>query len=221
LVSPSDDGLGIIFPGAAGYVAAGTPLTFEAHPTPWFYDFYNFETTGLSGISVTRTTFADGIHGYGSFVMPNNNVTIRAMFTYQNRQLTMATSGNGSGTTNPGGTYNIGTLASINASPSDEYNAFSNWVFSGTPDESDGSLLTAVSSIVMSENRTATAVFKQKKNVYASANSEGYWYIVYQHVSGQLMALEGDTAEPNENVLIGCGLEVYTGGFLSTETCTA
>jgi hypothetical protein len=154
--------------------------------------------------------------------MPNNNVTIMAVFAYQNRTLTMATSGNGSGTTsNTGGVYNLGVNVNIYATPADNYNAFSNWVFSGTPDISDGSQLTSMSSIVMMDNRTATAVFKQKKNVYASANSEGYWYIVYQHVSGQLTAAEGDTAEPNSNVLIGCGLEVYTGGFLSTESCTA
>lgn len=222
ILSISKVGNGTVWPDGTGNISIpyGISVSIDADPDPT-NDYTNFVVTGITGAVSSSTTYSDGIYGNCQFIMPQNDCTLTASFSLQTKSLIMNTIG--LGTVNPSsGTYTYGTNVSIGATASIN-NTFSNWIFGGTSNPSDGSTTISGSNIYMTDNRTATAVFIPLKIVYANVNSFGYWSVNYKNISGNIVTLSGNTGPQfyNSQISVGCGIEVYSGGGLLNSGCNA
>lgn len=218
----SSTGNGTAWPYVSGTVPiqAGTVVYLEADPM-FGNDYYEFTTTGIVGAVSSSILYVDGTYGTCQFTMPSNNCSITAVFLQQTRTLTTGVNGSGTVSVSPSPPHLYGTNVSLTA-VSSSTSVFSNWVFGGTSNPSDGSTFATSSNIYMTDDRSATAYFTDLKTVYATVKNDGSWSVTFKNSSGDVVTLNGsvDPALRGSNISVGCGTVVYSGGGLLTASCT-
>ena len=218
----SSTGNGTVWPYVSGTVViqAGTVVSLDADPTIG-NDYYEFVTTGITGAVSSSTVYVDGIYGTCQFTMPSNNCSIAATFTEQIKTLTTSVSGSGAISVSPSSPYNYGTNVSLTAISSST-SVFSNWVFGGASNPSDGSTFSTSSNVYMTDDRSAAAYFSALRSVTARVNDDGSWSVNFKNKAAQIVTLNGsvDPSLRGSSVTVGCGTEVYSGGSLSNISCT-
>lgn len=214
-------GNGAIWPYGSGTVSilAGTEVYLYAEPNP-NYNYSSFSETGIVGAVSSSFIYSNGVHGIYQFSMPSNNCSVTANFELQTRLLQTGVQGVGS-VLPVSGQYTYGEnvpLTAISSSTS----TFTNWLFGGASNPSDGSTTTANSNIYMTDNRVAIACFANRSPVYATVRDDGSWSVNYKNSSGNIVTLNGsvDPSLRGSNITVGCGIEVYSGGGLfSSQVC--